>query len=217
MKVTNRATAITLISVLIIIATVVVVLIVRSQDPQVLQSRADLAEKSAMEWEAREAFYDRLPTILVSTGYTILGSALGIGLLFLMVSLALQVSTSAFLKVTKHGVGLYKKDGDREQKTYLASPNTVVAAHLERLTDTANPDADGFSGRLPPPTGRGTPIPITSKPVSGTADAKRAKQPGGTAPRAHTLTDRNTDSDYSTSTPGNGNGGGGAKGKRVVL
>ncbi len=113
-------------------------------DPALVASRADLAEKSALEWQAKESYYKTLPSILVSGGYAFLAGLLGVGLILLTLSVSAHIAAGAWRKVITTGMGYVREDKDSgTTRVYLAAPNTVVAAHLNRIAERTTDTTDG--------------------------------------------------------------------------
>src|SRR5664279_1793552 len=95
----------------------------KNQDPNVLKAQSTLAEKSAVEWAAKKAYFESLPSILVSGAYLVGAICLGIGAIGLTLSASIGLTGMALTRVMNNGIGLIKETPDGGvQKLFIAAP-----------------------------------------------------------------------------------------------
>jgi hypothetical protein len=151
----------------------------KSLDPNVLKAQSTLAEKSAIEWSAKKAYFESLPSILVSGAYLVGAICLGIGAIGLTLSTSIGLTGMALTRVMNNGIGLIKETPDGGvQKLFIAAPGTVVAAHLGRIS------AGNSAGALPAPSvvasrRAGLPASVSQGGFGGTQSNRK---PGGFQP-----------------------------------
>lgn len=123
-----------------------------NQSPDVLEARGLLAEKTALEAEAQKPLYENLPSILVSSAYTLLLVMTGIGVMALLLSIAVNLFGVAWSHFVHNGVSMVSENEDGQKLLHIATPETNVAPHIsDRFSGGVNrvtySDSDATTGK----------------------------------------------------------------------